>query len=216
MQTFLLQAFDYSLLQLVASISHLAGLAINLIIGIAIALLLIRWIMDAFDVSPFGRITYYLRRPTDKLVAHARSSRFYYPMRQAFKINPTILIAIIEIAIVWLVLTMLLGFFTTIISALVFTVNALFLGNIASGIRLLVGTLLLSAIFFLMCLMTVIFVNWVTGLLDRWSFQALQRLTPLLRVFEFGGKFAGWSFMFLWLALYFSAAVVQSLFLKPF
>lgn len=216
MQTFLLQAFDFTLQQLVISISYLAGWVINLIIGIALALLVIRWVMDAFDVSPFGRITYYLRRPTDKLVAHARSSRFYYPMRQAFKINPTILIAIIEIVIVWLVLTMLLSFFTGIIGGLISALNALFLGYVAGGIRLLIGTLLLSAIFFLMCLMTVIFVNWVTGLFDRWSFLAYQRLTPLLRVFEFGGKFAGWSFMFLWLALYFSAAVVQSLFLKPF
>ncbi|HQR34131.1 MAG TPA: hypothetical protein PLK30_15440 [Blastocatellia bacterium] len=212
MQILLLASIGLPLVLLVDSINYFARLAINIIIGVVVVLLILRWLMDAFDVSPFGRVVYYLRQPTDKLVAYARSSRFYYPMRQAFKFNPTILIALIEVAIVWFVLMMLLGYLTAIISDLSLTLNALGMGYIASGIRFLIGTLLMSAIFFLMCLMTVIFVNWITGLFDRWSFQAYQRLGPLLRVFEFGGKYAAWSFTFLWLALYFSATAVQSLF----
>ncbi|MBS1787551.1 MAG: hypothetical protein JST85_07515 [Acidobacteria bacterium] len=212
MQFFLLASIGIPLIRLVDSINYFARLAINIIIGIIAVLLILRWLMDAFDVSPFGRISYYLRRPTDKLLAHARSSRFYYPMRQAFKFNPTILIALIEVAIVWFVLMMLSSNLAALISDLALSLDAFNMGYIVSGVRYLIGTLLIAAIFFLMCLMTVIFINWITGLLDRWSFHALERLTPMLRVFEFGGKFAGWSFFFLWLALYFAAVIIQSLF----
>jgi len=212
MRIFLLASVGYPLMRLIDTINYFARLAINIVIGIVVVLLIIRWVMDAFDMSPFGRIGYYLRQPTDKLVAHARSSRFYYPLRQAFKFNPTVLIALIEIAIVWFVLMMLTGYLTALVSDLAMSLDAFGMGYVGNGVRYLIGTLLMAAIFFLMCLMTVIFVNWVTGLFDRWSFQALQRLNPLLRIFEFGGKFAGWSFLFLWLALYFAAAAVQSLF----
>lgn len=212
MQTFLLASISIPLIRLIDSVNYFARLAINVLIGVVVVLLILRWLMDAFDMSPFGRISYYLRRPTDKLVAYARSSRFYYPMRQAFKFNPTILIALVEVAIVWFVLMMLTNDLAALISGLALSLNAFGMGDVFSGIRYLIGTLLMTAIFFLMCLMTVIFINWITGLLERWSFLSLERLSPMLRVFEFGGKFAGWSFFFLWLALYFSAAIVQSLF----
>lgn len=212
MQTFLLASIGIPLIRLIDSVNYFARLAINVVIGIIVVLLVLRWVMDAFDMSPFGRVNYYLRRPTDKLVAYARSSRFYYPMRQAFKFNPTILIALIEVAIVWFVLMMLTNNLAALISDLALSLNALSMGDVFSGIRYLIGTLLMAAIFFLTCLMTVIFINWITGLLERWSFLAMERLTPLLRVFEFGGKFAGWSFLFLWLALYFATAIVQSFF----
>lgn len=199
-------------MRLVDTINYFARLAINITIGVIIALLIIRWLVDAFDVSPFGRIVYYLRQPTDKLIAHARSSRFYYPMRQALKFNPAILIALIGIAIVWFVLMVMTGYLTAVISDLAMSLDAFGMGDVGSGIKYLIGTLLMMAIFFLMSLMVLIFVNWITGLFEHLSFNALRRLDPLLRVFEFGGKFAGWSFMILWFVLYFVAAAVQSIF----
>ncbi len=212
MQLYLLASAGQSLLWLIDTINYFVRLAINITIGVVVALLVIRWVMDAFDLSPFGRISYYLRQPTDKLIGHARSSRFYYPMRQAFKFNPTILIVLVEVAIVWFVLMMLTGYLTALISDLAMSLDAFGMGYFGSGIRYLLGTILMAAIFFLMSLMTLIFVNWITGLFEHASFGALRRLDPLLRIFEFGGKFAGWSFFFLWLALYFAAAAVQSIF----
>ncbi|MEK7833576.1 MAG: hypothetical protein AAB401_20985 [Acidobacteriota bacterium] len=212
MQILLLASAGLSLIRLVDTINYFVRLAINVTIGVVIALLIIRWLMDAFDVSPFGRIAYYLRQPTDKLVGHARSSRFYYPMRQALKINPTILIALIGIAIVWFALMIMTGYLTTVIGDLALSVDAFGSGDVGSGVRFLIGTLLMSAIFFLMSMMVLIFINWVTGLFDHLAFRALRRLDPLLRVFEFGGKFAGWSFTLLWFALYFAAAAVQAVF----
>lgn len=63
-----------------------------------------------------------------------------------------------------------------------------------------------------MALMTIVFVNWIFGLFRRLAYWSLSRLTPLLRVFEFGGAFAGWSFIILWIALSFATVAVQGVF----
>ncbi|MBP6822138.1 MAG: hypothetical protein KA368_11390 [Acidobacteria bacterium] len=212
MQILLLASAGLSLTQLIGTVNYFVQSAINLIIGVVVILLIIRWLMDVFDVSPFGRITYYLRQPTDKLVGYARSSRFYYPMRQALKINPTILIALIGIAIVWFALMIMTGYLTMVVSDLALSLDAFGSGDVVSGVRFLIGTLLISAIFFLMSMMLLIFINWITGLFDHLAFRALRRLDPLLRVFEFGGKFAGWSFTLLWFALYLASRAVQAVF----
>jgi hypothetical protein len=73
---------------------------------------------------------------------------------------------------------------------------------------------LLGAIFFLLALMLIIFVYWIFGIFSRVAFRALERLGPLLRVFEFGGTFAGWSFVILGIALSFAASAVQLMFLS--
>ena len=86
------------------------------------------------------------------------------------------------------------------------------MGNIFTGVRYLIGVLLLSALFFLMALMTIVFVNWIFGLLRRQAWWSLDRLNPLLRLFEFGGAFTGWSFMILWFAITFAALAVQAVF----
>ncbi len=212
MQILLLASAGLSLIQLIGTINYFVQSAINLIIGVVVILLIIRWLMDAFDVSPFGRITYYLRQPTDKLVSYAHSSRFYYPMRQALKINPAILIALIGIAIVWFALMIMTGYLTMVVSDLALSLDAFGNGDVVSGVRFLIGTLLISAIFFLMSMMLLIFINWITGLFDHQAFRAMRRLDPLLRFFEFGGKFAGWSFTLLWFALYIASRAVQAVF----
>ena len=212
MQTLLLASAGLSLIQLIGTVNYFVRMAINVIIGVVVILLVIRWLMDTFDVSPFGRITYYLRQPTDKLVGYARSSRFYYPMRQALKINPAILIALVGIGIVWFALMIMADYLTLVVSGLAMSLDAFGNGDVTSGTRFLIGTLLISAIFFLMSMMLLIFINWVTGLFDHQAFRALRRLDPLLRVFEFGGKFAGWSFTLLWFALYLASRAIQAVF----
>lgn len=212
MQLFL-QASAASLLARLADIiNDVAWWAISITIGVAVALLLIRWVMDAMQTSPFGKLAYYLRRPTDNMISHAHSSRFYYPLRQALKFNPAILMVLIGLAIVWYVVLTLVGNLTTVIMGLAMSVSAFGNGSFFNGLRYLIGSLLLGAIFFLMGLMTLVFVNWISGLFERASFWALQRIGPLLRVFEFGGAFAGWSFLILWIALSFAASAVRAVF----
>ena len=82
MQLFLQISAGSLLLRLAGAIYYFASWAVNLGFVVFAALLLIRWLMDALQVSPFGRIVYYLRRPTDGLVSHMRGSRFYFPLRQ--------------------------------------------------------------------------------------------------------------------------------------
>ena len=85
-------------------------------------------------------------------------------------------------------------------------------GAIFSGVRYLIGSAILAVIFFLMGMMTIVFVNWLFGLLHNIAWWSLNRLTPLLNIFEFGGACAGWSFMILWIALSFAATAVEAVF----
>jgi len=209
----LLQASAGLLLsRLAETITYFAKLAISITIGAVIVLLLIRWLMDAMQTSPFGRIAYYLRRPTDTLIRNARESRFYYPLREALKFNPAILMVLIGLAIIWYVVLSVIGDLTTIITWLGISLDDFSAGRIFSAIWRLIGLLLLTAIFFLMTLMTLIFVNWISGLFERAAYWSLNRIGPLLRVFEFGGVFAGWSFLILWIALNFAKIAVQTVF----
>lgn len=216
MQLFLPASAGTLLMSAAETIGFLARWAINLTVGIAIVLLLARWLIEALQINPFGRVAYYLRRPTDDLLGHARNSRFYYPLRQALKFNPAILIALVGLVIVWYVMLMLLGNLMTVIGDVAMVLDAFGEGRIFNGLLFLIGTLLMGVIFFLMSLMMLIFVNWIAGLFDRASFRALQRLGPLLRVFEFGGTYANWSFLLLWLALYIASMIVQSAFFRNF
>ncbi|MGE0887504.1 MAG: hypothetical protein AB7P14_28625 [Blastocatellales bacterium] len=212
MQIFLQASAGLLLSRIADTITNFSRLAISITIGAVIALLFIRWLMDAIQTSPFGRIAYYLRRPTDNLVRNARESRFYYPLREALKFNPAILMVLIGLAIIWYVVLQVIGDFTTIITWLGISLDDLGAGRIFDGVWRLIGLILLTAIFFLMTLMTLVFVNWISGLFERAAYWSLNRISPLLRVFEFGGVFAGWSFLILWIALYFAKVAVLTVF----
>lgn len=212
MTLFLSASAGMLLLRLAETISGVARLAIGVVVGVIIALLIVRWLIDAMNVNPFGKVVYYLRRPTDDLLAYAHSSRFFYPMKRALKFNPAILMAIIAMAIVWYVSLMLVGNLTLILSDLAVCLDAFSSGRTFNGVMYLVGTLLMVAVFFLMGMMTLIFVNWVSGLFERPAFWAERKLAPLLRYFEFGGTYAGWGFVILWLTLYLASIIVQSSF----
>jgi len=43
----------------------------------------------------------------------------------------------------------------------------------------------------------------------------MHRISPLLRIFEFGGAFAGFSFLILWLVLSLAASAVRVVFFGP-
>lgn len=200
------------LFRLAETIGSFARLAIAVIVGGVIVLLILRWLIDALQVNPFGKVVYYLRRPTDDLLAHAHSSRFYYPLRQALKFNPAILIAIVSMAIVGYVSLMLMGNLTMILSDWAICLDAFAVGRMFAGIQYLIGGLLMVVIYVLMVMMTLIFINWISGLFASWSFRAERRLAPLLRFFEFGGTYAGWAFLIMWLSLYLASIIVQNSF----
>ncbi|MCI0661302.1 MAG: hypothetical protein L0220_09540, partial [Acidobacteria bacterium] len=120
----------------------------------------------------------------------------------------------IALAITWYVVYVVISNLFQIIQIFGVSLITFGEGRIFTGSRYLIGALLLAVIFFLMALMTIVFVNWIFGLLRRASYWAMERLAPLLRIFEFGGVFAGWSFIILWIALTFAAMAVQAIFLS--
>ena len=85
-------------------------------------------------------------------------------------------------------------------------------GDVARGVYALIGTSLLAVIFCLMTLMTIVFINWISGRFNRAAFGAMHRISPLLRIFEFGGVFSGFSFLILWLVLSLAASAVGAVF----
>ena len=193
-------------------ISWIARLLINITVGAVVILLALRWLNDALGSNPFGRLSYYLRKPTNDLVYYVRSSQFYLPLKQALRFDPTYLLVLIAVAIVWYVTLSIIDYLNIVLRGLGGSLNQLAAGAVARGVYTLVGTSLLAVIFFLMTLMTIIFINWISGRFNRAAYWSMHRISPLLRIFEFGGALAGFSFLILWLVLSFAASAVRAVF----
>ena len=193
-------------------ISRIARLLINITVGAVVIFLALRWVNDALGSNPFGRLSYYLRKPTNDLVYYVRSSQFYFPLKQALRFDPTYLLVLIALAIVWYVALSVIGYLNTVLRGLGLSLNLLAAGDVARGVYTLIGTLLLAVIFFLMTLMTIVFINWISGRFNRSAYWSMHRISPLLRVFEFGGAFAGFSFLILWIVLSLAASAVTAVF----
>jgi hypothetical protein len=193
-------------------ISMIARLVVYITVSIVVVLLLIRWLTDLLDLNPFGRLSYYLRKPTNDMIYYVRSSQFYYPLKQALRFDPTILMVLIAMAIILYVALGIIGYFNTILFGFGSSINLLADGSINRGIFRLIGTLLLTVIFFLMTLMTIVFINWISGRFNRAAYWSLHRISPLLKIFEFGGVFAGFSFLILYFVLSLAASAVSSVF----
>jgi hypothetical protein len=213
MNLFLLATAGETIDQLVFNLQYIIRLAINVTIGVTVVLLIARWIIDAANVNPFGRLVYYLRKPTNEMIYRARSSQFYVPLKRAFGFDPAIIMILIALAILWMVVNGIFSNLFTVMLGLGRSLDAFGMGSPLIGARYLIGTILLGVIFFLLALMTIIFVNWIFGFFNRAAHWALSRIGPLLRIFEFGGIFAGWSFVILWIALsWFAAPAVMYVF----
>jgi hypothetical protein len=141
-----------------------------------------------------------------------RNSRFYYPLKQALNFNPTVLMVLVALALLWYVVSGVVGYLVAILQRISQCFLAFGTGHIFYGAVYVVGCILLAVLFFLMTLMTLIFINWIFGLFNRASTLAYRRISPLLNLFEFGGIFRGWSFMVLSIALSIAATAVQIVF----
>jgi len=200
------------LIESISQLQRFIELSIGVTIAVILGLLLLRYLPELLKLNPFGSAYQTMRRPTDELIYHMRQSRFYQPLRRTFGFDPSLLMVLIALAILWYVVNGVLQNLFFIMRGLGWSLLQFGMGNIFTGVRYLIGALLLSALFFLMALMTIVFVNWIFGLLRRQAWWSLDRLNPLLRLFEFGGAFTGWSFMILWFAITFAALAVQAVF----
>lgn len=213
MTTLLTAEIGRLLISMVQSLQGIVQLAIGLTIGVVVALLLIRLLTDLLKLNPFGRFYHTVRRPTDEFIHRMRTSQFYYPLKRSLGFDPSMIMILIALAITWYVVYVVINYLFQILQILALSLIGFSDGSIFAASRYLIAAVLLAVIFFLMALMTIVFVNWIFGLLRRASYWAMERLAPLLRVFEFGGVFAGWSFIILWIALTFAAMAVQAIIL---
>jgi hypothetical protein len=186
---------------------------IAIVIAVAAAMILYG-ITNALQLSLVGRFAYYARRPGNELLRNMRRSSFYYPLKRALGFDPAILMVLVATAIVCLVASWIIGYLITLLQGLGMSLEALGDGRVFNGLWRLIGVLLLAAIFYLMALVTIVFVHWLFGLLGRAAHVAMERIGPLLDLFEFGGVFAGWSFLILWIALSIAAAAVRFIFFR--
>jgi hypothetical protein len=200
------------LITLAGWVSQIARLLINITVGAVVIFLALRWVTDALGSNPFGRLSYYLRKPTNDLVYYVRSSQFYFPLKQALRFDPTYLMVLIAVAIVWYVALSVIGYLNIVLNGLGLSLNLLATGYVARGVYTMIGVSLLAMIFFLMTLMTVVFINWISGRFNRAAYWSMHRISPLLRIFEFRGVFAGFSFLILWLVLSLAAGAVSAVF----
>lgn len=214
MAIFLTLQIGSGIISAVEILQEIVQLVIGVAIGLVILLLLARILTDAFKLNPFGGIYQSVRRPTDELYQRMRASNFYYPLKRAFGFDPTAIMILIALAVVGYVVYIVSNYLFQIMTSIGFSLISFGRGDIFVGARFMVGTVLLAVIFFLMTLMTIVFVNWLFGLMRRAAFWSMERLSPLLRIFEFSGMLAGFSFIILWLALIFAAAAVRVIFLR--
>jgi hypothetical protein len=212
---FLLVSAGGAIRELVSTLQLIISFAINVTIGVAVVLLITRWIIDAANLNPFGRVAHYLRQPTNEMIYRAQSSQFYLPLKRAFGFDPAIIMILVALAILWVLVNGVFSDLFTVMLCLGRSIDAFSGGSPFLGARYLIGTILLAAIFFLLALMTIIFINWIFGFLNNTAYRAMERIAPLLRIFEFGGIFAGWSFLILWIVLsWFAAPAVMWVFFQ--
>jgi hypothetical protein len=212
MTIFLIANIGRLIISIVLQLREVVQYVIGLTIGVVLVLLLLRFLTDVFKLNPFGKIYQYLRRPTDEMIYRMRGSRFYFPLKRSLGFDPSMIMVLIALAITWYVVYIVISNLFIILQGVGSSLISFGSEEIFSGVRYLIGSLLLAVIFFLTSLMTIVFVNWIFGLLRRAAYWSMERLAPLLKVFEFGGAFAGWSFLFLWIALYFAQAAVIIIF----
>src|ERR1700752_4547788 len=111
-------------------ISNAASYLIIITVSAVVVFLLLRWLTDALNINPFGRLTYYLRKPTNDLIYYIRSSQFYVPLKQALRFDPTYLMALIAVAIILYVALSIIGYFYTVLDKLGVSLDFLAAGNV--------------------------------------------------------------------------------------
>lgn len=183
------------------------------IILAVVIVILLRVIADALKLNPFGKFAYYATRPANALIGNMQQSRFYYPLKRAFGFDPAVLMILIATAILGYVVYTMIGYVNVLLIGTGNSLLAFGQGQPLTAGKYALGTLLIAAIFFLLSLMLIIFVNSLFGMLRKAAGMSYRRIAPLLQIFEFGGMFAGWSFMILWIALTFAAQAVIMIFL---
>lgn len=190
-------------------LSNIAGMAANVALAVALGLILLRFVIEYFEISPFGKFAYYVRKPTNRWFYEIKESQFYYPLRRSFGFDPIWIMLLLAFVLLFFLLRGLIGDVVVFLGCISKTLVAFGVGDMVSAVKNLIGTLLLGLIFFLMGLMTILVIHSWFGLFDRAAFWAGQRIYTLLRSVDPSGQFGGLIFIVAFFLLSFVSQAVM-------
>mgnify|MGYP001000900791 CR=1 FL=1 len=185
---------------------------IQVCLAIVIVLLLIRFLVDKFNLNPFGRLAYYARRPTNQWFYEVRNSQFYQPLRQMFGFDPAWLLLLIGFALLFYLLRGLVLDVVILLQCLSITLSHFGNDKLWLGGRGIIGMVLLTFIYFLMALMTLLVIYSWFGLFGRAAEWAGRRIYPIIYSFDPTGRLGPLVFLLGFFLLGFVAAAVQAAF----
>ncbi len=194
------------------SLSLISHNVANVALALAILLLLVRFLMERFEISPFGKFAYYVRRPTEKWFYEIKGSQFYRPIKQALGFEPIWLLLLLAFVLLFFLLRGLIDDVVLMLGCIGTTLLRFGLGEMWPGVKALIGTALLGVIYFLMGLMTILVINSWFGLFDRAAYWAGRRIYPLLRSFDPSGRLGPFIFLLMFFLLGLFANAVLSAF----
>lgn len=201
-----------TLTYLAALLAQITDLATQIGLGIVLALLLLRFLIDRLNINPFGRLAYYARRPTNQWFYEIKNSQLYQPLRQAFGFDPLWLLVIVACVVFFFLMRSLVQDVSIVLQSLGITLSLFGEGQALLGARALLGTVLLTLIYFLMALMTLLVINSWFGLFDRPAHWAGRRIYPVLYSFDSSGRLGPFVFLLTFWLLSFVAGAVQMTF----
>ncbi|MGH9846939.1 MAG: hypothetical protein ACREEM_50220 [Blastocatellia bacterium] len=192
--------------------SQIAQSVANIALAIALLLLLVRFLVDRFNINPFGRFAYYARRPTNRWFYEIKGSQFYHPIRKAFGFDPVWVLLLLAFVLLFFLLRSLVGDVVLLLNCIGSTLIAFGLGDSLAGGKALIGTILLGLIYFLMAMMTILVINSWFGLFDRAGFWAGRRIYPILNSFDPSGRLGPLVFLLVFFLLQLVAGAVLAAF----
>src|SRR5436190_9492523 len=134
--SFLIQAGQF--LAAIAVVIQLLARYVYTAIVVAVAvLLLLRWLVDALQLSPFGRFAYHARKPGNDMIFKMKNSPFYFPLKRSLGFDPAILMVILGTAIFCYLVAIIIDYLTSLLAGLGQTLVAFGKGSPGTGLWIL-------------------------------------------------------------------------------
>ena len=205
-------------LQILAGFIKLGmGYAIPFAMAVVILLLLVRFVVEHFKLSPFGKVAFYAMRPTESWVRQAKSSQFYYGLKKALPFEPVWLLLLLGFAFFFYLLSLLANDVIMFLLALSQTCGYFGNGRVGAGVQALIGCVLLFVVYSAMAMMTILIINSFFGLFRRPAQWAGKYIYPLLSSVDRTGSLAPLIFLLaFWLLGALASAVQISFFQMDF
>ncbi|NOT64403.1 MAG: hypothetical protein HOP19_29645 [Acidobacteria bacterium] len=153
---------------------------INWVCLVLLLLIVVRYLTDRFNVNPFGRLPFYLRRPTDRWFYYVKQSSLYPAARRAFQFDPIWLLLLAGLLLLYLILPSLIFPVVGTLQAVSTTLLYFGAGRMSQGASALIGTLALVVVYGLMLMMVMLVLNSFFGVLERQARKAQTIIYPLI------------------------------------